>query len=29
MQLRIEKRMVPHVPWALIFCVLGIPVLGI
>lgn len=29
MQLRIEKRMVPHVPWALIFCVLGICALGI
>jgi rod shape determining protein RodA len=29
MQLRIEKRMVPHVPWALIFCVLGIATLGI
>jgi rod shape determining protein RodA len=29
MQLRIERRMVPHVPWGLIFCVLGIATLGI
>lgn len=29
MQLRIEKRMVPHVPWGLIVCVLGIAALGI
>lgn len=29
MQLRIERRMVPHVPWGLLFCVLGIATLGI
>ena len=29
MQLSIEKRMVPHVPWGLIFCVLAIAGLGI
>jgi rod shape determining protein RodA len=29
MQLRIERRMVPHIPWGLLFCVLGIAVLGI
>jgi rod shape determining protein RodA len=29
MQLRIERRMVPHVPWGLLFCVLGIAALGI
>jgi rod shape determining protein RodA len=29
MQLRIERRMVPHVPWGLIFCVLAVAGLGI
>ena len=29
MQLSIERRMVPHVPWALIFCVLAISALGV
>ncbi|MBN1209609.1 MAG: rod shape-determining protein RodA [Myxococcaceae bacterium] len=29
MQLSIERRMVPHVPWGLIFCVLAIAGLGI
>ncbi len=29
MQLRIERRMVPHIPWGLLFCVLGIAALGI
>ncbi|SET51365.1 cell elongation-specific peptidoglycan biosynthesis regulator RodA [Stigmatella erecta] len=29
MQLRIERRMVPHIPWGLLFCVLGIATLGI
>jgi rod shape determining protein RodA len=29
MQLRIERRMVPHVPWALLFCVMAVAVLGI
>lgn len=29
MQLRIERRMVPHVPWGLIICVLGVSLLGI
>jgi rod shape determining protein RodA len=29
MQLSIERRMVPHVPWGLIICVLGIAALGI
>jgi rod shape determining protein RodA len=29
MQLRIERRMVPHIPWALIFCVLAVAGLGI
>ncbi|AGC44361.1 MULTISPECIES: rod shape-determining protein RodA [Myxococcus] len=29
MQLRIERRMVPHVPWGLIICVLGVALLGI
>ncbi|HET9450186.1 MAG TPA: rod shape-determining protein RodA [Aggregicoccus sp.] len=29
MQLRIEKRMVPHIPWGLVFCVLAIAALGV
>ncbi|MBF5041444.1 rod shape-determining protein RodA [Aggregicoccus sp. 17bor-14] len=29
MQLRIEKRMVPHIPWGLVFCVLAIAGLGV
>jgi rod shape determining protein RodA len=29
MQLRIEKRMVPHIPWGLVFCVLTICALGV
>jgi rod shape determining protein RodA len=29
MQLRIERRMVPHVPWGLLFCVMAVAVLGI
>ncbi|WP_408890843.1 rod shape-determining protein RodA [Myxococcus faecalis] len=29
MQLRIERRMVPHVPWGLIICVLAVALLGI
>jgi rod shape determining protein RodA len=29
MQLSIERRMVPHVPWALIFCILAICGLGV
>ncbi|XXF75836.1 rod shape-determining protein RodA [Myxococcaceae bacterium GXIMD 01537] len=29
MQLSIERRMVPHVPWGLLFCIFGIALLGI
>lgn len=29
MQLRIERRMVPHIPWGLLLCILGISLLGI
>ncbi len=29
MQLSIEKRMVPHIPWGLIFCILAICALGV
>jgi rod shape determining protein RodA len=29
MQLRIEKRMVPHIPWGLVFCALAIAALGV
>ncbi|RKH31552.1 rod shape-determining protein RodA [Corallococcus sicarius] len=29
MQLRIERRMMPHVPWGLVVCVLGVCLLGI
>jgi rod shape determining protein RodA len=29
MQLSIERRMVPHIPWALIFCILAICALGV